>query len=185
MKFATTVISILVFATQAYAGFPGFRPTPVAPTPVQPIAIAPLTVNVHVAGDTAQFGNANAAHVIVDKENDKLVVELYLDRCSSMFPTGGMSCRAEASPLATYEVRLEKIRDGACGSIIYQGSEDKRPVDGAKVSVVVIDDRAFSKHCTAVRAQPLTSGYLKVEIVNRMTGTNEEKSLSFEGGLLK
>lgn len=180
MQFATSFISIMVIATQAFAGVPSIDGPFIHPRPL------PQQVNVHLVGDTDQFGGADAATVYVDRANDKLSIDLYKNRCNHMFPVPGViSCKAMPTLLSSYEVRLEKISDGVCGAVVYEGSDDKLPVDGPKVTLVISDNREFGQHCLAVRAQPQTTGTLTVELPGRGFGTIRTKTLSFEGGLLK
>lgn len=73
----------------------------------------------------------------------KLNVEIYNDHCGSFSPVIDdqtvVHCMAMPSLINSFEVKY-KVSDDGCGSKIYSGSKDLRPVDGNLVEIKLVDN---------------------------------------------
>lgn len=69
-------------------------------------------------------------------------VRLYNDRCGSLVPSepGTYHCLAMPTLAGEFTVKIQVKKD-ECGSVIYSGREDRRPVDGAMTQITVADHR--------------------------------------------
>lgn len=72
--------------------------------------------------------------------NNKIQLVIYNDICRQFTAgPGEMICRAMAMPVATLEVPMQK-RENSCGSFIYSGVKELRPVDGNRTEINVTDN---------------------------------------------
>ncbi len=100
------------------------------------------------------FKNSELTNLVatlnVDLAKEKISVLIYEDNCHTIIPTADLlSCLSMPSLIDSFEVKLTSVRTEYCGSTIYEGSEDKMPVDGAKI-VVRIQDNS-SRLCEDIR----------------------------------
>lgn len=90
----------------------------------------------------------------IEVQLDKKLIRLTLQKAMNC-PRGLMCAMVMPQPLVV-TVPLTKIEPSLCGTMIYQGEEDKRPADGSLRKIVVSDNSEFYKHCRSVVAVPET-----------------------------
>jgi len=91
--------------------------------------------NVQLNGEQTEY----TALVTVNQEEAFIQVEIVNDICGSLKPADGMMhCLAMPVSIRALEVPLQKS-EKSCGSEIFSGKEDRRPVDGNYVSIQVVD----------------------------------------------
>lgn len=176
MKLMTLTLALTVLTTQSFAGeLPVNRGRPGLPieTTILKAEVKPYS------GDLALFDSPNLAYVTIDTAVPTMKIELYYDSCSNAL--GLPTCLAMPTLLSTYEVPLESIEPGTCGSVVYTGSVNMMPIDGPAFSLTVKDNRDFANHCASARAVAPTTGLLKVEAPRG----GQAKQMTFEGDLLR
>jgi hypothetical protein len=86
--------------------------------------------------DTRFVGRLTLSYV-----DQKMTLEIYDDVCGQFAPAqpGIMRCMAAARIVESFEVPMQK-HDQSCGSVIFSGVRDLRPVDGARTEIRVTNN---------------------------------------------
>ncbi|RYZ72436.1 MAG: hypothetical protein EOP05_11005 [Proteobacteria bacterium] len=94
------------------------------------------------------------ARVVLDHAEQTITVELFEDRCGQLLPAklGEIRCMAAATLKNSYTVPLLS-ETKSCGSKVFKGEEDQRPVDGLFVSVELVDHS--TRVCRDIVASPV------------------------------
>lgn len=80
--------------------------------------------------------------VTLDYVDNEITVRLFDDMCGELLPAveGEFRCMAAAVKVSEFSVKMESKRN-SCGSYIYEGKEDLRPVDGLLTQISFEDHR--------------------------------------------
>jgi hypothetical protein len=79
--------------------------------------------------------------VKVNLHEQYIELDIYKDPCGTLTAKPGeVTCKAMPMLVDQVSVKFQKRTQDACGTVIYSGKEDRRPVDGPLTKIQVVDN---------------------------------------------
>lgn len=114
----------------------------------------------NIAPEHQFLANTAMAVVIINQSQQKIRASFQ----AQMPCPPNTSCIQALQEIASKEVPLDVVTSDHCGSKIYRGRVDQRPVDGALTVLTVTDNTA--NHCPHMVALPATELVYETEVYN-------------------
>lgn len=94
-----------------------------------------------------------AAIITVDTVNNLIKIDFYNDPCSYFSPPqpGTFRCMAMPNLVSSRTIPLV-VTSNVCGSVVYQGYEDRAATDGERIEITLADHR--ERVCTDLQKAP-------------------------------